>query len=187
MPEGLKYILPILFLFSSNHKGALFPHNGFEADFTETVLNPGLQMEKTYKGRIYYQKPYSLRLNIFEPDTQFIITNGESGWWILPEEKELREFGVEKLKDVLPFHFLSGENDSLWRIDKKEGDTVKLITFIPLKENPLQDTLVLGLKSGLPSLLLVKRVTGEILEFHFSNAIPRDSLPDTLFQRGKER
>jgi len=158
-----------------------FPHGGFVADFREIVSNPALGMKKTFTGRVFYKKPYSIRMEVFSPDTELIVTNGIKGWWVLPGEGRVQESEVTDLKESLPFQFLSGKRDTLWMIEKIKENEVDTYTFVPIRENPFKDTIRIEMKSGLPTHLEIRKASGEVLKFWFYNVKPEEELFDSLF------
>ncbi len=160
-----------------------FPKDGFSAQFVERVFSRNQGTEEEFRGEIFFKKPYFVRLNVYYPDTQYIVTNGVKAWWVLTEEKKVEETDVESLKDMLPFHIFQGTVDSLWNL-KVEGDTIRTFYFLPLKKNPVRDTIALGLKRGVPLFLKVKRSNGDILHFLFGE-VKSCNCPDTIFVYGE--
>lgn len=181
------FLTVLLFGTFSNAWADFFPYKAFIANFKEIVTYPSMGVKKTFSGKIYYKKPYSIRMEVLSPDTELIITNGVKGWWVLESEGKVKESNVEGLKNSLPLHFLSGEKDTLWKITKTKRDTIDFYFFYPVSTNPFQDTISIEMRSGLPSELEIKKTSGETLKFHFYNVKPRHELPDSLFLYNKGR
>ena len=163
-----------------------FPNKAFEAAFIETVKNEALGIEKEYRGEVFFELPYKLRLNVYKPDSQFIISDGVKGYWVFKETGEVQESSVKELREALPLHFLTGKVDTLWDV-RESFEELHSITFTPRVGNPLSDTLVVYLKEDLPQVLEIRRATGDHLIFRFLNLRAIKDLPDTLFTYRRKR
>jgi outer membrane lipoprotein carrier protein len=85
-----------------NHLRAL------QGDFTEIYRGEGAEREES--GTLWLKKPRKMRWEYRSPKAKLFISDGQSVWFYLPAEKQLRKTDFRKLDDVRsPIAFLLGK------------------------------------------------------------------------------
>jgi outer membrane lipoprotein carrier protein len=62
---------------------------GFTADFFQESILKAMQITDTAEGRLIVQRPDKMRWEYIIPDTQIIITDGQSMWIYRPDDKQV--------------------------------------------------------------------------------------------------
>jgi outer membrane lipoprotein carrier protein len=79
-----------------------------EADFTEIYRGEGAEREES--GTLLLKKPRKMRWEYRSPRVKLFISDGQSVWFYLPSERQLRKTGLRQLDDVRsPIAFLLGK------------------------------------------------------------------------------
>ena len=79
-----------------------------EGDFTEIYRGEGAEREES--GTLWLKKPRKMRWEYRSPKAKLFISDGQSVWFYLPAEKQLRKTDFRKLDDVRsPIAFLLGK------------------------------------------------------------------------------
>ena len=79
-----------------------------QADFTEIYRGEGTEREES--GTLWLKKPRKMRWEYRSPKAKLFISDGQSVWFYLPAEKQLRKTDFRKLDDVRsPIAFLLGK------------------------------------------------------------------------------
>ena len=79
-----------------------------QADFTEIYRGEGTEREES--GTLWLKKPRKMRWEYRSPKAKLFISDGQSVWFYLPGEKQLRKTAFRKLDDVRsPIAFLLGK------------------------------------------------------------------------------
>jgi len=79
-----------------------------QADFTEIYRGEGAEREES--GTLWLKKPRKMRWEYRSPKAKLFISDGQSVWFYLPAEKQLRKTDFRKLDDVRsPIAFLLGK------------------------------------------------------------------------------
>ncbi|MGB9232905.1 MAG: outer membrane lipoprotein carrier protein LolA [Terriglobales bacterium] len=79
-----------------------------EADFTEIYRGSGTEREES--GTLLLKKPRKMRWEYRSPRVKLFVSDGQSVWFYLPAEKQLRRTDLRRLDDVRsPIAFLLGK------------------------------------------------------------------------------
>jgi len=79
-----------------------------EAEFTETYRGAGI--ERVESGTLWLKKPRKMRWEYRSPDVKLFVSDGQSVWFYLPAERQLRKTELRKLDDLRsPMAFLLGK------------------------------------------------------------------------------
>ena len=79
-----------------------------EAEFTEVYRGSG--MERTETGTLWLKKPGKMRWEYRSPKQKLFVSDGQSVWFYLPAERQLRKTELRKLDDLRsPIAFLLGK------------------------------------------------------------------------------
>lgn len=79
-----------------------------ESDFTEIYRGSGTEREES--GTLWLKKPRKMRWEYRSPRVKLFVSDGQSVWFYLPAEKQLRKTDLRKLEDVRsPIAFLLGK------------------------------------------------------------------------------
>ena len=79
-----------------------------ETEFVETYRGEGL--ERVESGTLWLKKPRKMRWEYRSPKEKLFVSNGQSVWFYLPAEKQLRKTSLKKLDDLRsPIAFLLGK------------------------------------------------------------------------------
>ena len=82
--------------------------HSLQADFTEIFRGEGTEREES--GTLWLKKPRKMRWEYRSPKAKLFISDGQSVWFYLPAEKQLRKTDLQKLDDVRsPIAFLLGK------------------------------------------------------------------------------
>ncbi|MGA9529543.1 MAG: outer membrane lipoprotein carrier protein LolA [Terriglobales bacterium] len=79
-----------------------------ESDFTEIYRGEGAEREES--GTLWLKKPRKMRWEYRSPRGKLFVSDGQSVWFYLPAERQLRKTGLRQLDDVRsPIAFLLGK------------------------------------------------------------------------------
>jgi outer membrane lipoprotein carrier protein len=79
-----------------------------EANFTETYRGEGT--ERVESGTLWLKKPRKMRWEYRSPREKLFVSDGQSVWFYLPAERQLRRTELRKLDDLRsPVAFLLGK------------------------------------------------------------------------------
>jgi outer membrane lipoprotein carrier protein len=106
------------------------------AGFTEIYRGEGATREET--GSLWLKKPRKMRWEYRSPKEKLFVSDGESVWFYLPAERQLRKTDLRKLDDLRsPIAFLLGKT----KLEKELQGLSKAVDQPPL--NP-GDTVLRG-------------------------------------------
>lgn len=79
-----------------------------QSDFTEIYRGDGL--ERVESGTLWLKKPRKMRWEYRSPKEKLFVSDGQSVWFYLPSERQLRKTEFKKLDDLRsPLAFLLGK------------------------------------------------------------------------------
>jgi len=82
--------------------------HSLEAEFTETYRGAGA--ERVESGTLWLKKPRKMRWEYRSPSEKLFVSDGQSVWFYLPAERQLRKTELRKLNDLRsPMAFLLGK------------------------------------------------------------------------------
>ena len=161
-----------------------------QADFTEIYRGAGAEREES--GTLWLKKPRKMRWEYRSPKAKLFVSDGQSVWFYLPAEKQLRKSDLRRLDDVRsPIAFLLGKT----QLEKELRGLSKASDQAPL--NPA-DTVLRGVPQATagelseveleitPSFQIARIVLmdseGGSTEFRFSGWKENAELSDSQFR-----
>jgi outer membrane lipoprotein carrier protein len=113
-----------------------------QADFTEIYRGDGA--ERVESGTLWLKKPRKMRWEYRSPKEKLFVSDGQTVWFYLPAEKQVRKTSVKKLDDIRsPIAFLLGKT----KLDSELQGLSKAIDQSPMS---VGDTVVRGVPKGMP-------------------------------------
>ena len=107
-----------------------------QADFTEIYRGAGAEREES--GTLWLKKPRKMRWEYRSPRAKLFVSDGQSVWFYLPAEKQLRKTDLRHLDDVRsPLAFLLGKT----KLEKELQGLSKVPDQAPMSAG---DTLLRG-------------------------------------------
>jgi outer membrane lipoprotein carrier protein len=136
-----------------------------EAEFTEIYRGEGSEREES--GQLWLKKPRKMRWEYRSPREKLFVSDGQSVWFYLPAEKQLRKTDFRKLDDLRsPIAFLLGKT----KLEKELQGLSKAVDQAPLT---LGDVVLRGVPRG-----MADQVSEVLLEITPSRQIARITLTD---------
>jgi outer membrane lipoprotein carrier protein len=136
-----------------------------EADFTEIYRGEGSERQES--GQLWLKKPRKMRWEYRSPKEKLFVSDGQSVWFYLPAEKQLRKTDFQKLDDLRsPIAFLLGKT----KLEKELQGLSKAVDQVP--SNPGNVVL-----RGVPRAM-ADQVSEVLLEITPSHQIARITLTD---------
>ncbi len=112
-----------------------------QADFTEIYRGAGAEREES--GTLWLKKPRKMRWEYRSPKVKLFVSDGQSVWFYLPAEKQLRKTDFRKLDDVRsPIAFLLGKT----KLEKELQGLSKAVDQAPVAAG---DTVLRGVPKAL--------------------------------------
>jgi outer membrane lipoprotein carrier protein len=161
-----------------------------EAQFTETYSGSGAT--RTESGTLLLKKPGRMRWDYAEPRPKMFLTDGNTAWFYVPGENQVRRMPVKQLDDLRsPLRYLLGKTKL-----EKEFDTLHIapnekavnpgdivLEGIPkdLKERVAR-TLLEVTPTGYIQRIVVEELDGSVTEFRFLQQRENVEIPDTKFR-----
>lgn len=160
-----------------------------EAQFIETYTGAG--MTRTESGTLVMKKPGKMRWDYDQPRPKLFLTDGNTAYFYVPGEKQVRRTPVKQLNDLRsPLRYLLGKTKL-----QKEFDGLSLAPDVkPLDAGDLvlrgipqgmQDriaqTLLEITHDGLITRISVEELDGSLTEFRFLQQKENVQLPDKRF------
>jgi outer membrane lipoprotein carrier protein len=82
--------------------------HSLQAEFTETFRGEGA--ERSESGTLWLKKPRKMRWEYRSPKEKLFVSDGESVWFYVPAERQVRKMPFKKLDDLRsPIAFLLGK------------------------------------------------------------------------------
>ena len=79
-----------------------------QAEFSETYRGTGT--ERTETGTLWLKKPGKMRWEYRSPESKLFLSNGQTAWFYLPQERQARRTPVKQLDDLRsPLSLLLGK------------------------------------------------------------------------------
>ena len=136
-----------------------------QAEFAEIYRGEGTEREES--GQLWLKKPRKMRWEYRSPKEKLFVSDGQSVWFYLPAEKQLRKTDFRKLDDLRsPIAFLLGKT----KLEKELQGLSKAVDQAPL--NPGNVVL-----RGIPRAM-ADQVSEVLLEITPSHQIARIILTD---------
>jgi outer membrane lipoprotein carrier protein len=160
-----------------------------EAQFSETYSGSGAT--RTESGTLYLKKPGRMRWDYTEPRPKMFLADGNTAWFYVPGENQVRRMPVKQLDDLRsPLRYLLGktklekEFDGLHIAENEKpvnsGDVV--LEGVPkgLRER-VSRTLLEVTPDGYIQRILVEELDGSITEFRFLQQRENVEIEDAKF------
>jgi outer membrane lipoprotein carrier protein len=161
-----------------------------QSDFTEIYRGDG--PERTESGTLWLKKPRKMRWEYRSPKEKLFVSDGQSVWFYLPAEKQLRKTEFRKLDDLRsPLAFLLGKT----KLENELQGLSKVVDQTPLTTG---NTMLRGVPQGMagqanevqleitPADQIVRIVLlepdGATTEFRFTGWKENVELSDSSFQ-----
>lgn len=161
-----------------------------EANFIEIYRGAGAEREES--GTLWLKKPRKMRWEYRSPREKLFVSDGQSVWFYLPTERQLRKTDLRKLNDLRsPIAYLLGKT----KLERELQGLSQAVDQTPM--NP-GDTVLRGVPRGMtdqvsevqleitPSHQIVRIVLtepdGGITEFQFSGWKENVELADSQFR-----
>lgn len=161
------------------------------ADFVQISTLVSLNKTQTAKGKLYFKNPGKLRWDYIDPTKQEIVTDGETLWMYMSEDRQVivNEFSKVYPSNTSAF-FLSGMGNLkrdfvVEQVAPTNDDEEKgyLLRLIPKEEQSNVDELFLWVDKG--TFLVVETYFhdfyGNFIRIKFENPVINRGLPDSLF------
>jgi len=160
-----------------------------EAQFTETYKGAG--MNRTESGTLLLKKPGRMRWDYDQPHPKLFLTDGNTAWFYVPGEQQVRRTPVKQLEDLRsPLRYLLGKTKLEKELDGlslapdsrplTSGDVVLRGVPRGLRERVAQ-TLLEVTADGLISRIVVEELDGSVTEFRFLRQRENVEIPDQQF------
>ena len=161
-----------------------------EGDFTEIYRGSGAEREES--GTLQLKKPRKMRWEYRSPRVKLFVSDGESVWFYLPAERQLRKTDFRKLDDLRsPIAFLLGKT----KLEKELQGLSQAVDQTPLGAG---DTLLRGVPRGMSdqvsevqleitpahqiSRIVLMEPDGATTEFRFSDWKENVDLAESQFR-----
>jgi len=161
-----------------------------EAEFTETFRGEGA--ERVESGTLWLKKPRKMRWEYRSPREKLFVSDGQSVWFYVPAERQLRRSEFRKLDDLRsPIAFLLGKT----KLENELKGLSKVVDQPPMSPG---DTLLRGVPKAIggqvsevqleinPSSQIVRIVLmepdGATTEFRFAGWKENVELSDSQFR-----
>ncbi|MDR1487605.1 MAG: outer-membrane lipoprotein carrier protein LolA, partial [Deltaproteobacteria bacterium] len=171
--------------------------SSFSADYTRTTIAPSTdavfknQASHTAKGVLQWKKMTMLRLDQGSPSKELLVTDGQTVWWHIPEEKQVFLYRDVDLAGQLGplLNFLSGlealtdSYDVLPVLDEEQReDQIGLVLEAKQGEDKATGKMIIycDSKFSLTGFRL-SSLTGEKTDFYLSNIKINPRFKDEFF------
>jgi outer membrane lipoprotein carrier protein len=161
-----------------------------EARFSETYSGAG--MNRTESGILLLKKPGRMRWDYDQPRPKVFLTDGQTAWFYVPGEKQVRRTPLKQLDDLRsPLRYMLGKTKL-----EKELDGLSLASDqrplnpadVVLRGIPsgmgdrIQQTLLEITPDGLISRIVIEERDGSVTEFRFLQQKENVEIPDAQFR-----
>ena len=161
-----------------------------QADFVEVYRGEGMNREES--GTLWLKKPRKMRWEYRSPKEKLFVSDGQSVWFYLPAERQVRQTDLKKLDDLRsPLAFLLGKT-------KLENELQGLSFVVERPPMTPGDRVLRGVPRAMadriseveleidPANQIVRmamtEVDGETTEFRFSNLKENAELGEERFR-----
>jgi len=161
-----------------------------QAEFTEIYRGSGVERQES--GTLWLKKPRKMRWEYRSPREKLFVSDGQSVWFYLPAEKQLRKTQLKKLDDLRsPIAFLLGKTklESELRGLSKAVDQAPatagniLLRGVPkAMEGQVNEVQVEITPTHQITRLILMEADGGSTEFRFSGWKENEELRDSQFQ-----
>ena len=161
-----------------------------QAEFTEIYRGAGVERQES--GTLWLKKPRKMRWEYRSPREKLFVSDGQSVWFYLPAEKQLRKTQLKKLDDLRsPIAFLLGKTklESELRGLSKAVDQAPatagniLLRGVPkAMEGQVNEVQVEITPTHQITRLILMEADGGSTEFRFSGWKENEELRDSQFQ-----
>jgi outer membrane lipoprotein carrier protein len=168
----------------------------FSAKYTRTTVAPATdsvfrnQASHTANGVLQWKRMAKLRLDQASPSKELMLTDGETVWWYLPEEKQVHVYrDVDLAGQLAPLlNFMAGLQalDDSYKIvpapeaDRRDGQTALVLESKTQSENAGQLVIYCDSQFTLTGFRL-SSLTGEKTDFFLSGIKVNPGFKDEFF------
>jgi outer membrane lipoprotein carrier protein len=142
-----------------------------QSDFTEIYRGDG--PERVESGTLSLKKPRKMRWEYRSPKEKLFISNGETVWFYVPAERQVRKTTFRKLDDLRsPLAFLLGKT----RLEDELRGLSKAVDQSPLESGDI-------VLRGVPKRIVSQSTAGEVSEVQLE-ITPSDQIVRILLMEG---
>ncbi len=163
----------------------------FSATFTQETISKSIGAPAIINGKVYVKKPGKMLWEYTDPKKQQIISDGQTLWFYVPDDKQVRIYKTAEAFENLPFlNFLFGkgkiEDDftaAFSELDKDKAKDYYLIALTPKgKDSSIDKVLILVSKRDyLINQLNTYDVLGNVTRIAFKDMALNSGLKDSMF------
>lgn len=160
----------------------------FQAEFVQTNYIEATGISQEFLGKLWLKRPEKFRMEVFSPDTQLFVSDGEIMWIYLPKTKqaireELGETAMVPQPSRVLFQFSEKYEIDFKGENKVKDKTYYLLDLTPKEESPyLTGAKVwLSLESLHMERLVVADVQKNKMTLEFRQVKANLSLPESKF------
>ncbi len=160
----------------------------FQAEFIQTNYIEATGISQEFKGKLWLKRPEKFRMEVFSPDTQLFVSDGEIMWMYLPKanqaiREELKETEMIPQPSRVLFQFSEKYEIDFKGENKVKDKTYYLLDLTPKEESPyLTGAKVwLSLESLHMERLVVADVQKNKMTLEFRQVKANLSLPESKF------
>jgi len=153
-------------------------------DFTQEITYASMDEKSVFNGHVLLAKPGRMRMSVFEPDTQLLVSSGGSLWIYIQGTKQALYYDLteESYPQVSTLIFnMSKEFESTLRGKTQERLIVKLL---PRQESKYYDSLYarISRRSYIVSGLSVFDRQSNVIDYTFTSIRANVKIADSLFR-----
>lgn len=175
----------------NNLQGKYDQTRDFSATFTQETISKSIGAPAVINGKVYIKKPGMMLWEYTDPKKQQIISDGQTLWFYLPDDKQVRIYKTAEAFENLPFlNFLFGkgriEDDftaAFGELDKDKAKDNYLIVLTPKStDTSIERVLILvSKKEYLINQLNTYDVLGNVTRIAFKDMALNAGLKDSMF------
>ncbi len=165
--------------------------NDYSALFTQETISKSLGAPAVINGKVYIKKPGMMRWEYTDPKKQQIISDGQTLWFYIPDDKQVRIYKTAEAFENLPFlNFLFGKGKikddftaTLGDPGKEKANDYYLIVLAPKSQNSSIDKVLILVtkKDYIISQLNTYDVLGNVTRIAFKDISVNSGLKDSMF------
>jgi outer membrane lipoprotein carrier protein len=160
----------------------------FRARFRQSLISRGLDPLPPETGSVLYRRPFKMRWEYEQPERKIAVSDGQTGWLYLPDEKRVLRVDLQKTVGEGPLPaLLSGAEEALRQfsvelLPARQGSVGLLLVPVVLRED--FSSVELLARAGSLEITEVQVVDpgGNRMVYQFSDMETNLGLPEKLFE-----
>jgi outer membrane lipoprotein carrier protein len=163
----------------------------FSATFTQETISKSIGAPAVINGKVYIKKPGMMFWEYTDPKKQQIISDGQTLWFYIPDDKQVRIYKTSEAFENLPFlNFLFGKGRisddftaSFGELEKDKAKDNYLVILAPKSTDTSIDRVLIlvSKKEYLISQLNTYDVLGNVTRIAFADIALNSGLKDSMF------